>query len=45
MSYSLFDTNLALIPWTIATYFIILQGKKLPLRVIMENRCSAKFAK
>ena len=28
LSYSQFDTNLAPIPWTIATYLNILQGKK-----------------
>ena len=45
MSYSQFDTNLAPIPWTIATYLNILQGKKQLLRVFGENRCSEKFAK
>ena len=45
MSYSQFDTNLAPIPWTTATYLNILQGKKQLLRVFGENRCSEKFAK
>ena len=43
-SYSQFDTNLAPMPWNFATYLNLLQGKKQPFRVVVENRWFGKFA-